>query len=75
MSTTFKHPFVYVGTYTEKEGSRSNGIYVYRMDSASGELRFVGEVKGILNPSYLALHPGQNFLYAVNSYEISILLP
>ena len=69
MSAISKHPFVFVGTYTENEGSQSKGIYVYRMDSSSGELTFVWEAKGILNPSYLELHPHQKFLYAVNEVQ------
>jgi 6-phosphogluconolactonase len=69
VSTTSKDPFVFIGTYTEKEGSQSKGIYVYKMDSSSGELRFVWEAKGIINPSYLELHPRQKFLYAVNEVE------
>ena len=69
MSFTSQDPFVYVGTYTEKEGSQSKGIYVYRMDSSSGELTFVWEAKGIINPSYLESHPQQNFLYAVNEVQ------
>jgi 6-phosphogluconolactonase len=64
-----KHPFVFVGTYTENEGSQSKGIYVYRMDSSSGELTFVWEAKGILNPSYLEIHPQQKFLYTVNEVQ------
>jgi 6-phosphogluconolactonase len=39
------------------------------MDPASGELTFVWEVKGIINPSYLELHPQQGFLYAVNEVK------
>jgi 6-phosphogluconolactonase len=58
--------FVFIGTYTEHEGSQSKGIYVYRMDPSTGELNFEWEAKGILNPSYLAIHPQQCFLYAVN---------
>ena len=69
MSATTEHPFVFVGTYTEKEGSQSKGIYVYRMDSSSGELTFVSEAKGILNPSYLEIHPGRRSLYAVNELQ------
>ena len=61
-----KAPFVFIGTYTEHEGSQSKGIYVYRMDPSTGELKFEWEAKGILNPSYLALHPQKPFLYAVN---------
>jgi 6-phosphogluconolactonase len=69
VSATSKHLFVFVGTYTEKEGSQSKGIYVYQMDVSSGELTFVWEAKGILNPSYLALHPQKRFLYAVNEVQ------
>ncbi len=61
-----KNPVVFVGTYTEHAGSQSKGIYVYRMDLTSGELHFQWEMKGVLNPSFLDLHPRQNFLYAVN---------
>jgi 6-phosphogluconolactonase len=61
-----KAPFVFIGTYTEHEGSQSKGIYVYRMDPATGELQFEWEAKGILNPSYLEIHPSKRFLYAVN---------
>jgi 6-phosphogluconolactonase len=39
------------------------------MNPASGELSSVWEVKGIINPSYLAIHPGQKFLYAVNEVQ------
>ncbi len=69
MPVVSKNPVVFIGTYTEKEGSQSKGIYVYRMDASSGELAFVWEAEGILNPSYLAIHPGQGFLYAVNEVQ------
>jgi len=64
-----KAPVVFIGTYTEKEGSQSKGIYVYQMDPASGELTFKWEARGILNPSYLAIHPQQKSLYAVNELQ------
>ncbi len=60
---------VLIGTYTEKEGSQSKGIYMYRMDPISGELTFQWEAKGLLNPSYLAIHPENRFLYAVNEVQ------
>ncbi len=60
---------VFVGTYTEHEKSRSRGIYVFRMDPASGELAFDRAVEGLVNPSFLSLHPVQNFLYAVNEVQ------
>ena len=53
---------VYVGTYT---GGKSEGIYVYRMDSASGALELASKATGIENPSFLAIAPGKRSLYAV----------
>jgi 6-phosphogluconolactonase len=54
---------VYFGTYT---GEKSKGVYVSRLDLASGALtppELAGETT---SPSFLAVHPSQNFLYAVN---------
>jgi len=65
-ATSKKAPLVFVGTYTEPEASQSDGIYVYRMDPSSGELTLEAEVKGVLNPSYLEIHPQQGFIYGVN---------
>jgi 6-phosphogluconolactonase len=53
---------VYVGTYT---GTKSQGIYVFEMDLTSGATtpaRLAGEA---VNPSFVAIHPSQRFLYAV----------
>ena len=69
MSSTSKNPVVFVGTYTEHEGSQSKGIYVYQLEMSTGELILEREVPGVLNPSYLALHPEQGFLYAVNEVQ------
>jgi 6-phosphogluconolactonase len=56
---------MYVGTYTR---APSKGIYAYRL-GANGELTPVGAA-GLAaeteNPSFLAVHPNQRFLYAVN---------
>lgn len=68
-ATSKKAPVVFVGTYTEPEGSQSEGVYVYRMDPASGKLTFESVVKGILNPSFLEVYPQSGFLYAVNEVE------
>ena len=66
-----KLPFVFIGTYTEHEGSQSQGIYIYRMDPLSGKLTFDNMVKGVINPSFLEIHPQRNFLYAVNEVQYS----
>lgn len=69
MSVTSKNPVLFVGTYTEHEGSQSKGIYVYRMDPSTGQLSFEREVKGVRNPSYLEFHPEKKFLYAINEVQ------
>ena len=54
---------VYFGTYT---GEKSKGVYVSRLDLASGALtppELAGET---VSPGFLAVHPSQNFLYAAN---------
>lgn len=69
--------FVYVGTYTEpiRFGTgrilqgKGEGIYVYRLDQSSGAMELVSTATGITNPSYLAFHPSQHFLYAVNELK------
>jgi len=53
----------YIGTYTEKS---SKGIYAFRFDAATGKLTPLGLSAETVSPSYLAIHPNQQFLYAVN---------
>ena len=59
--------FAYVGT---ANGSRGPGgeaaIYVYRQDPASGALAIAGTASGVERPTFLVLHPGRRYLYAVN---------
>jgi 6-phosphogluconolactonase len=68
---------IYVGTYTEpiRFGSgkilqgKGKGIYVYRLDAASGAMALIGLVEAGPNPSYLAFDPSRRFLYAVNELK------
>jgi 6-phosphogluconolactonase len=57
---------MYIGTYTR---APSKGVYGYRFRSATGEITPIGTA-GLAaeteNPSFLAVHPNQRFLYAVN---------
>ena len=53
---------LYVGTYTS---GASEGIYVYRMNSETGELKMFSSIKSV-NPSFLTLDRARRFLYAVN---------
>jgi 6-phosphogluconolactonase len=55
--------FVYFGTFT---GAKSKGIYVSRFDSDSGKLTAPELAAEIQNPTFLAVAPGERFLYAVS---------
>ena len=44
---------LYVGTYTTT--SKSEGIYPYRLNLSSGELKPAGPARQVVNPSYLVL--------------------
>lgn len=52
-----------VGTYTT--GS-SDGIYLFRFDSETGDLVLEHTQRGVVNPSYLVLSPDGKYVYAVN---------
>ena len=54
----------YVGTYTTKTNSK--GIYVFRYDAATGKMTPLGVAAETANPSFFAVHPNGQFLYAVN---------
>jgi len=56
---------VYVGTYTP-DGGLSKGIYTCLFDSATGKLTAPTLAVEVVNPSFLAIHPNRQFLYAVN---------
>jgi len=58
--------FVYIGTYTRGD---SKGIYVYRFDPKTGKLTKVGLAAESVNPSFVAIHPNNRFLYAVNEID------
>lgn len=54
--------WVYIGTYT---GKTSKGIYRCELDLRTGKLsspKLAGEAS---NPSFLAIHPSQRYIYAV----------
>ncbi len=55
---------VYVGTYTHETGSE--GIYIYRLDMATGVLAPIGVAGEAVNPSFLAVDPQHRYLYAAN---------
>lgn len=53
---------LYVGTYTS---GKSEGIYTYRMNLGTGELKRVAATTAV-NPSFLTIHESKRYLYAVN---------
>jgi 6-phosphogluconolactonase len=54
---------VYFGAYT---GAQSRGIYVARFDSTTGRLSAPELAAETKNPTFLAVSPGEHFLYAVS---------
>lgn len=65
LSTTLlaqKDSYLLIGTYTT---GKSDGIYVYRFNTETGEATAVSSFK-TSNPSFLAVSPDQRFVYAVN---------
>ncbi|MBS1511758.1 MAG: lactonase family protein [Bacteroidetes bacterium] len=59
---TAQKTYLLVGTYTE---GKSEGIYVYSFNPATGEPKLVSTTKSP-NPSFLAVSPNQKYVYAVN---------
>jgi 6-phosphogluconolactonase len=55
--------WMYVGTYTK---TASKGIYSFRFQPSTGRIFPVGLSAEAVNPSFLAVHPNNRFLYAVN---------
>ncbi len=56
---------VYFGTYTRGD-SKSEGVYIYAFDVASGSLNQLGVAAVDDSPSFVAIHPTGQYLYAVN---------
>ncbi len=56
---------VYFGTYTGSK-SQSRGIYVSRLDAATGEVSPPELAVEASSPAFLAIHPNKAFLYAVH---------
>jgi len=63
ISAPAKEFLVYFGTYT---GAKSKGIYVSRLDTKTGRLTAPELVAETTSPSFLAVHPKGELLYAVN---------
>jgi 6-phosphogluconolactonase len=60
-----KEMLVYIGTYTSGK-SKSEGIYIYKFNLDSGELKPFSVAKNVVEPSYLTIDKDRRYLYAVN---------
>jgi 6-phosphogluconolactonase len=60
---------IYMGSYTRQHAhvhGRAEGIYAYRLDSASGALTYTNQMMATVDPSFVAIEPQNRYLYAVN---------
>lgn len=60
-TTTAQQHYLITGTYTS---GKSEGIYVYQFNSGDGSAKEISQVK-ISNPSFIAVSPDEQFVYAV----------
>ncbi len=58
-----KNNYLLVGTYTA--GGKSEGIYVYKFNTKNAAAKLIDSVK-TSNPSFLAVAPNQQLIYAAN---------
>ena len=58
----------YVGTYTGA-GGNGEGIYLFHMDATTGLLSRKELVAKTPSPSWIAIHPSRQFLYAANEVD------
>ncbi len=58
----------YVGSYTSAVdgGANGEGIYLFKMDSRTGELSGRRLAAKTRNPSWICIHPSKKYLYAIN---------
>jgi 6-phosphogluconolactonase len=58
-----KHNLI-IGTYTNS--CESKGLYVYDFDCNTGNFNFKNATDNVINPSYLTVSKGNNYVYSVN---------
>lgn len=59
---------LFLGTYTSVDGG-GTGIGLATYDPTTGRITAAGAIRGVRDPSYLALHPDGRTLYAVDERE------
>lgn len=66
---TEEFDYLFVGTYTQKEGhvdGKASGIYVLKFYPESGKMEVIDTINGIVNPSFIDFKPTTQSLYAVS---------
>ena len=58
---------VFVGSYNDDKANE--GIYVYQLDTVTGDLTRLSSVRNILNPSFLTLSANGKYLYACSETQ------
>jgi 6-phosphogluconolactonase len=62
--------YLMIGTYTRPNTKNpSEGIYVYKFNTDTGDFSAVSIAKGIKNPSFLAISPNEKFIYSVGETD------
>ncbi|PYI53177.1 lactonase family protein [Paenibacillus flagellatus] len=62
MTSNERKRLVFIGSYAE---ASNDGVYVYRMDEATGALSPLDRVGGLQNPTFLSLDVERKRLYAI----------
>lgn len=57
-----QHTFLFVGNYTQ--GTPNKGLFVYAFNNETGQLKKLSHVPNITNPSFIAIAPNGQYLYA-----------
>lgn len=63
--------YMLVGTYTSTRPGGSEGVYVYKFNTSTGEAVKISSV-AIQNPSYLSVSPDEKYVYAVQEVDAKV---
>lgn len=62
ISVYSQHTYVFFGSFNWDKNTE--GIYVYELDTISGNLSKITSLKGIVNPSFLTMSPNGKYIFA-----------
>ncbi|MEO8961099.1 MAG: beta-propeller fold lactonase family protein, partial [Ginsengibacter sp.] len=60
--------YVFIGSYNAHKNTP--GIYIYEMDTSSGQLKEVSVVKDVQNPSFLTLSTDGKYVFACTASQM-----